>query len=206
MIYTLYPDSIDEQKIQECVTRLIAGEIAIIPTDSVYAVVGDFMNANALKKLADIKKESVKEAEFSFLFTNLSQVSQYTQSVGGATFKFIKQCLPGPYTLVLESNITLARKLGQKRKTIGVRLPNNDIVQALAEALGRPLASASLHHDDEVLQYPTDPEEIIANYADKVDFVINGGWGDNTPSTVIDLTTASPTLIRAGKGDVEILE
>ena len=134
MIYTLYPDSIDQQKIQECVTRLIAGEIAIIPTDSVYAVVGDFMNANALKKLADIKKESVKEAEFSFLFTNLSQVSQYTQSVGGATFKFIKQCLPGPYTLVLESNITLARKLGQKRKTIGVRLPDNGIVQALAEA------------------------------------------------------------------------
>jgi len=205
MIYTLYPDSIDQQKIQECVTRLKAGEIAIVPTDSVYAVVGDFMNANALKKLADIKKETVKEAEFSFLFTDLSQVAQYTQSVGGATFKFIKQCLPGPYTLVLESNITLARKLGQKRKTIGVRLPDNSIVQALAGGLGRPLASASLHHDDEVLQYPTDPQEIIENYADKVDFVINGGWGDNIPSTVIDLTAQVPTLIRAGKGDVNVL-
>lgn len=205
MIYTLYPDSIDQQKIQECVTRLKAGEIAIVPTDSVYAVVGDFMNANALKKLADIKKETVKEAEFSFLFTDLSQVAQYTQSVGGATFKFIKQCLPGPYTLVLESNITLARKLGQKRKTIGVRLPDNSIVQALTEGLGRPLASASLHHDDEVLQYPTDPQEIIENYADKVDFVINGGWGDNIPSTVIDLTAKVPTLIRAGKGDVNVL-
>ena len=205
MIYTLYPDSIDQQKIQECVTRLIAGEIAIVPTDSVYAVVGDFMGVKALKKLAELKGESVKESEFSFLFTNLSQVSQYTQSVGGATFKFIKQCLPGPYTLVLESNITLARKLGQKRKTIGVRLPDNAIVQSLAEALGRPLASASLHHDDEVLQYPTDPQEIIANYADKVDFVINGGWGDNIPSTVIDLTTKVPTLIRAGKGDVNVL-
>lgn len=205
MIYTLYPDSIDQQKIQECVTRLKAGEIAIVPTDSVYAVVGDFMNANALKKLADIKKETVKEAEFSFLFTDLRQVAQYTQSVGGATFKFIKQCLPGPYTLVLESNITLARKLGQKRKTIGVRLPDNSIVQALAEGLGRPLASASLHHDDEVLQYPTDPQEIIENYADKVDFVINGGWGDNIPSTVIDLTAQVPTLIRAGKGDVNVL-
>lgn len=205
MIFTLYPDSIDQQKIQECVTRLKAGEIAIVPTDSVYAVVGDFMNANALKKLADIKKETVKEAEFSFLFTDLSQVAQYTQSVGGATFKFIKQCLPGPYTLVLESNITLARKLGQKRKTIGVRLPDNSIVQALAEGLGRPLASASLHHDDEVLQYPTDPQEIIENYADKVDFVINGGWGDNIPSTVIDLTAQVPTLIRAGKGDVNVL-
>lgn len=205
MIYTLYPDSIDQQKIQECVTRLIAGEIAIVPTDSVYAVVGDFMSVKALKKLAELKGESVKESEFSFLFTNLSQVSQYTQSVGGATFKFIKQCLPGPYTLVLESNITLARKLGQKRKTIGVRLPDNAIVQSLAEALGRPLASASLHHDDEVLQYPTDPQEIIANYADKVDFVINGGWGDNIPSTVIDLTTKVPTLIRAGKGDVNVL-
>ena len=120
MIYTLYPDSIDQQKIQECVTRLIAGEIFIIPTDSVYAVVGDFMNANALKKLADIKKESVKEAEFSFLFTNLSQVSQYTQSVGGATFKFIKQCLPGPYTLVLESNITLQENLGRNERPLGL--------------------------------------------------------------------------------------
>lgn len=205
MIYTLYPESIDQHKIEECAARLVAGEIAIIPTDSVYAVVGDFMNVKALKKLAELKGESVKEAEFSFLFTNLSQVSQYTQSIGGATFKFMKQCLPGPYTLVLESNITLARKLGQKRKTIGVRLPDNAIVQALAKALGRPLASASLHHDDQVLQYPTDPQEIIANYADKVDFVINGGWGDNIPSTVIDLTTEAPTLIRSGKGDVNVL-
>ena len=205
MIYTIYPDSVNQQLIKECAKRLIAGEIAIIPTDSVYAVAGDFMNASTLKKLAEIKKETIKEAEFSFLFTNISQVSEYTQSVGGATFKFMKQCLPGPYTLVLESNITLARRLGQKRKTIGIRLPDNPIVRALAEELGRPLASASLHHDDELLQYPTDPEEIITNYAHKADFVINGGWGDNTPSTVIDLTTKSPTLIRAGKGDVEIL-
>ncbi len=206
MIYTLYPDSINQQIIKECAQKLIAGEVAIIPTDSVYAVVGDFMNPKSLKKLAEIKKESIKEAEFSFLFTNLSQVSEYTQSVGGSTFKFMKQCFPGPYTLVLESNITLARKLGQKRKTIGVRLPDNEIVRALAEEIGRPLASASLHHDDELLQYPTDPDEIVANYAHKVDFVINGGWGDNIPSTVIDLTTPTPTLIRAGKGDVEILE
>lgn len=206
MTYTLYPESIDQRIVKELCDRLQKGEIGIVPTDSVYAVVGDFQHPEALKKLADIKKETVKVAEFSFLFTDLSQVSQYTQSVGGATFKFIKQCFPGPYTLVMEANITLARKLGQKRKTIGVRLPDNTIVRALAEGIGRPLASASLHHDDELLQYPTDPEEIIANYAHKVDFVVDGGWGDNTPSTVIDLTTPSPTLIRAGKGDVSLIE
>src|SRR5210317_93037 len=125
-----------------------------------------------MEKLAKIKKESVKAAEFSFLFTNLSQVSEYTQSLDGGAFKLLKRCLPGPYTMVLEANINLAKKLGQKRKTIGIRIPDNPIAQALCEQLGRPLASASLHHDDEVLQYPTDPDEIVAQYAEKADFMI----------------------------------
>jgi tRNA threonylcarbamoyl adenosine modification protein (Sua5/YciO/YrdC/YwlC family) len=205
MIYTLYPDSINTQVVDECVERFLRGEVAIIPTDSVYAVAGDFQHPKALEKLAKIKGESVKEAEFSFLFTDLSQVSEYTQSVNGATFKFMKRCLPGPYTLVLESNINVSRKLGLKRKTIGVRIPDQPIVQALAAALGRPLASASLHHDDEILQYPTDPDEISATYLEKADFMIDGGWGDNTPSTVIDLSEGEPTLIRAGKGDPDII-
>lgn len=205
MIYTLYPDSINQQVLNECVERLLRGEVAIIPTDSVYAVAGDFQHPKALEKLAKIKGESIKEAEFSFLFNNLSQVSEYTQSVNGATFKFMKRCFPGPYTLVLESNINVSRKLGLKRKTIGVRIPDQPIVQALAAELGRPLASASLHHDDEILQYPTDPEEISATYLDKADFMIDGGWGDNIPSTVIDLSQGQPSLIRAGKGDPDII-
>jgi len=147
----------------------------------------------------------VKEAEFSFLFTNLSQVAEYTQSMNGPTFKLVKKCLPGPYTLVLEANINLARKLGQKRSTIGVRIPDNPIVLALAEALGRPLASASLHHDDDIIQYPTDPDEIVAKYADKADFIIDGGWGDNIPSTVIDLSGDLPILLRSGKGDPDVI-
>jgi len=205
MVYTIYPESINDKVISECVERLLKGETAIIPTDSVYAVVGDFQHPKALKKLAEIKKETVKESEFSFLFTNLSQVSEYTQSVNGAVFKFMKRCLPGPYTLVLEANIHLAKKLGQKRKTIGIRIPDNTIVQALAKKLGRPLASASLHHDDDILQYPTDPDEIIAAYSDKANFIINGGWGDNVPSTVIDLSEGVPILIRAGKGDPDVI-
>lgn len=205
MIYTLYPDSINTQVVDECIERFLRGEVAIIPTDSVYAVAGDFQHPKALEKLAKIKGESVKEAEFSFLFTDLSQVSEYTQSVNGTTFKFMKRCLPGPYTLVLESNINVSRKLGLKRKTIGVRIPDQPIVQALAAVLGRPLASASLHHDDEILQYPTDPDEISATYLEKADFMIDGGWGDNTPSTVIDLSQGEPSLIRAGKGDPDII-
>lgn len=205
MVYTIYPDSLNPKTIEECAERLRKGDVAIIPTDSVYAIAGDFQHPAALKKLAKIKGESVKEAEFSFLFTNLSQVAEYTQSMNGPTFKLVKKCLPGPYTLVLEANINLARKLGQKRSTIGVRIPDNPIVIALAEALGRPLASASLHHDDEIIQYPTDPDEIVAKYADKADFIIDGGWGDNVPSTVIDLSGDVPTLIRSGKGDPDVI-
>lgn len=205
MVYTIFPESINRQVLEECVERFKKGEVAIIPTDSVYAIAGDFQHPLALEKLAKIKGEKVKEAEFSFLFTDLSQVSEYTQSVDGPTFKILKKCLPGPYTMVLEANINLAKKLGQKRKTIGIRIPDNAIVQGLCELLGRPLASASLHHDDEVLQYPTDPDEIVAAYSDKADFIIDGGWGDNTPSTVIDLSTGTPTLIRAGKGDPDVI-
>ena len=205
MVYTIYPDSINPKTIEECAERLRNGDVAIIPTDSVYAIAGDFQHPTALAKLAKIKGESVKEAEFSFLFTNLSQVAEYTQSMNGPTFKLVKKCLPGPYTLVLEANINLARKLGQKRSTIGVRIPDNPIVIALAEALGRPLASASLHHDDDIIQYPTDPDEIVAKYADKADFIIDGGWGDNIPSTVIDLSGDLPILLRSGKGDPDVI-
>ena len=205
MVYSIFPESINQKTLQECVERFERGEVAIIPTDSVYAIAGDFQHPAALKKLALIKGEKVKEAEFSFLFTDLSQVAEYTQSINGPTFKLLKKCLPGPYTMVLEANINLAKKLGQKRKTIGIRIPDNPIVQALCEMLRRPLASASLHHDDEILQYPTDPDEIVAQYADKADFMIDGGWGDNIPSTVIDLSTGEPSLIRAGKGDPDVI-
>lgn len=205
MIYTLYPESINQQVIAECVERFNRGEIAIIPTDSVYAIAGDFMHPQAMEKLAKIKGEKVKEAEFSFIFTDLTQVGEYVQSMDGATFKLVKRLLPGPYTLVLEANINLAKKLGQKRKTIGVRIPDNEIVLALSRALGRPLASTSLHHDDDILQYPTDPEEIVAKYAHLADFVIDGGWGDNTPSTVIDLSGSEPILLRSGKGDPDVI-
>jgi len=205
MVYSIFPESINQKTLQECVERFERGEVAIIPTDSVYAIAGDFQHPEALRKLALIKGEKVKEAEFSFLFTDLSQVAEYTQSIDGPTFKLLKKCLPGPYTMVLEANINLAKKLGQKRKTIGIRIPDNPIVQALCEQLGRPLASASLHHDDEVLQYPTDPDEIVAQYAEKADFMIDGGWGDNIPSTVIDLSTDAPVLIRAGKGDPDVI-
>lgn len=205
MVYSIFPESINLKTLQECVERFERGEVAIIPTDSVYAVAGDFQHPAALKKLALIKGEKVKEAEFSFLFTDLSQVAEYTQSFNGPTFKLLKKCLPGPYTMVLEANINLAKKLGQKRKTIGVRIPDNTIVLALCEMLGRPLASTSLHHDDDILQYPTDPDEIVAQYADKADFMIDGGWGDNVPSTVIDLSSDVPSLIRAGKGDPDVI-
>ncbi len=205
MVYSIFPESINQKTLQECVERFERGEVAIIPTDSVYAIAGDFQHPAALKKLALIKGEKVKEAEFSFLFTDLSQVAEYTQSINGPTFKLLKKCLPGPYTMVLEANINLAKKLGQKRKTIGIRIPDNPIVQAICDMLGRPLASTSLHHDDEILQYPTDPDEIVAQYADKADFMIDGGWGDNIPSTVIDLSTGEPTIIRAGKGDPDVI-
>ena len=205
MVYTLFPFSLNMSTVRECVARFEKGDVAIIPSDSVYAIAGDFRHPKALDKLAKIKGESITEAEFSFLFTSISQVSEYTQSLDGPTFKLVKKCLPGPYTLVLEANINLARKLGQKRSTIGVRIPDNPIVLALAERLGRPLASASLHHDDDILQYPTNPDEIVAKYAGKVDFIIDGGWGDNIPSTVIDLSGEVPTLLRSGKGDPDVI-
>lgn len=205
MIYTLYPESLDDRILEECVERFKNGEVAIIPTDSVYAVAGDFQHPAALEKLAKIKGEKVNEAEFSFIFTNFSQVSEYTQSMDGPTFKTVKKHLPGPYTFVLEANINLARKLGQKRSTIGVRIPDNSIPVALTEKLGHPLATTSLHHDDDIIKYETDPDAIAANYEDLVDFIILGGWGDNVPSTVVDMTSGAAEVLRVGKGDPSLL-
>lgn len=205
MIYTLYPESLDERVLEECVARFRNGEVAIVPTDSVYAVAGDFQHPAALEKLAKIKGESVKEAEFSFIFTNFSQVSEYTQSMDGPTFKTLKKHLPGPYTFVLEANINLARKLGQKRSTIGVRIPDNPIPVALTRLLGHPLATTSLHRDDEIIKYEVDPDIIASKYEGMVDFIMLGGWGDNTPSTVVDMTSGAAEVLRLGKGDPALL-
>ena len=205
MIYNLYPESMDDRIILECVERFKKGEVAIIPTDSVYAVAGDFQHPEALEKLAKIKGEKVKEAEFSFIFTDFSQVSEYTQSMDGPTFKKVKKHLPGPYTFVLEANINLARKLGQKRSTIGVRIPDHAIPVELTRSLGHPLATTSLHHDDDIVKYETDPDAIAANYEGLVDFMILGGWGDNVPSTVVDMTEGVPKVLREGKGDPSLL-
>lgn len=205
MIYQIYPDKPNENLLQECADRLRKGDIAIIPTDSVYAVAGDFQAPGALEKLAKIKGEAVKQSEFSFIFTDLSQLSDFTLPLSGPSFKTVKKLLPGPYTIVLEANNNLGKTLGQKRKTIGVRIPNHPITLKLSELLGRPLATTSLHHDDDLLQYPTDPEEIVAKYSHLADFTIDGGWGDNIPSTVVDLTSGAPEVIREGKGDVSVI-
>ncbi|NJW54946.1 L-threonylcarbamoyladenylate synthase, partial [Salinimicrobium oceani] len=144
------------------------------------------------------------KANFSFICENLSNLSDYVRQIDNQTFKILKRNLPGPYTFILPGNNNLP-SVFKKKKTVGIRVPDNNICRALVAGLGNPIISTSIKDDDEVLEYTTDPELIHEKWDKLVDIVIDGGYGDNIPSTVIDLTTSEPEVLREGKGSLEIL-
>lgn len=200
----IYEENPNPKDIKRVVDALRNGALIIYPTDTIYGLGCDITNTAALEKIAQIRGVKLEKANFSFICENLSNLSDYVRQIDTPTFKILKRNLPGPYTFILPGNNNLPNAF-KKKKTVGIRVPDNNICRALVSGLGNPIVSTSIRDDDEVLEYTTDPELILEKWDHLVDFVIDGGYGDNIPSTVIDLTTPEPEVIREGKGSVEIL-
>ncbi len=199
-IFTKNPN---EQAIDKVVKCLQNGGLIIYPTDTVYGLGCDIRQTKALEKIAKIKGVKLEKANFSFICHDLSNLSDYIKQIDTSTFKILKRALPGPYTFILNGNNNLPKEF-KKKTTVGIRVPNNSIIQEIVKKLGAPIISTSIHDEDEVLEYSTDPELIFEKWQDMVDIVIDGGYGENVPSTIIDLTQGEPIVIREGKGSLDI--
>ena len=201
---TIYPDNINPKHIQKAVSVLKKGGLIIYPTDTVYALGCDITCEKALQRIADIKKIKLEKAHFSFVCKDLKNLSQYVKQIDGATFRLLKSALPGPFTFILPSGNALP-KFFKKKKTVGIRIPDNPISMALIEALGNPIVSTSIHDTDKIIDYTTDPEQIYQYWSERIDIFVDGGYGGNIPSTVIDVTTNQPQIVRQGKGPASII-
>lgn len=199
----IYEDKPNEAAIKKVVDVLRNGGLIIYPTDTVYGLGCDITNSKALERVAKIKGIKLEKANFSFVCSDLSNLSDYAKQIDTATFKILKRALPGPYTFILPGNNDLPKEF-RKKKTVGIRVPDNNIAIEIVRMLGNPIVSTSIHDDDEVLEYSTDPELIFEKWQNKVDLVIDGGYGDNVGSTIIDLSSYEPIVLREGKGDPDI--
>jgi tRNA threonylcarbamoyl adenosine modification protein (Sua5/YciO/YrdC/YwlC family) len=199
----IYEDKPSEAAIKKVVDVLRNGGLIIYPTDTVYGLGCDITNSRALEKIAKIKGIKLEKANLSFICSDLSNISDYIKQINTSTFKILKRALPGPYTFILPGNNDLPKEF-RKKKTVGIRVPNNNIALQIVRMLGNPIVSTSIHDEDEVIEYSTDPELIFEKWQNKVDLVIDGGYGDNIASTIIDLSGDEPEIIREGKGSIDI--
>lgn len=199
----LYEENPDERKISQVVKVLRSGGLIICPTDTIYALSCDIFNGKALEKLIRLKGNKGKGMNFSFVCHDLSHISEYAK-VDTPTFKLMKRTLPGAYTFILNASSKVPKIVGAKKKTIGIRVPDNNIARMLVFGLGNPIITTSIH-DDDIHEYATDPEAIYDEFKNLVDVVIDGGFGDITASTIIDCTDSDPVLVREGKGDIDVI-
>ena len=200
----LYNENPNEKEIAKIVEVLRNGGLIIYPTDTVYGLGCDITNTKALEKIARIKGVKLEKANFSFICSDLKNLSDYVKQIDSSTFKLLKRALPGAYTFIMQGNNNLPKDF-KKKKTVGIRVPDNLIARTIVERLGNPIVSTSIYDEDDVIEYTTDPELIFEKWQNLVDIVIDGGYGDNTASTVIDLSGDEPVVIREGKGDIDII-
>lgn len=205
MLIAIHPDNPDQRKIEQIVAQLRKGAIIIYPTDTVYSMACDLKHKKAVERMAQLKGVKLEKANFSLICYDLSHISDYTVQFGNNIYKLMNRALPGPYTFILNANTSVPKLFKSKKKTIGIRVPDNNIAREIVNVLGNPLMSTSVHDDDEILEYITDPELIHEKYENQVDIVIDGGFGNNEASTIIDCTTNEPKIIREGIGTLDIL-
>ncbi len=203
MLLKIHPDNPSERKIRQVADCLRKGGIIIYPTDTVYGIACNLYNNKAIARIAQFKSLKANQLDFSFICHDLSQISEFTHQFDKTVYRLMNRHLPGPYTFILKASNAVPKLFKAKKKTIGVRIPENHIAQAIVQELGNPILSTSLKHEDEILEYLTDPELIYDKYKKLVDIVIDGGMGDNHASTVVDCTGYEPEIIREGKGILE---
>ena len=203
MLITIHPKNPEIKKIESVVDCLKKGGVIIYPTDAVYSIGCDLMNARAVERVAKIKGIAVENANFSLMCSELAQAANYVKPFDTNTFKLLKKALPGPFTFILEASSTVPKIFKNKKKTIGIRIPDNKIIHEIVKLLGNPLIATSVHDDDEVIEYTTDPELIYEKYYTTIDLLVNGGYGHNTATTIVDLSNNDLEIIREGLGDIK---
>ncbi len=203
MLIKIYPNNPNEKQLEEVVACLRNGGLIIYPTDTVYGLGCDIYQAKAIEKLCKLRNIKPEKANLSFICADLSHLSDFVKPIDNAVFRVLKHALPGPFTFILNANNKVPKLLHSNKKTVGIRVPDNDIARNIVKLLGNPIVSTSIHDDDEVVEYSTDPELIYEKYKDLVDMVIDGGYGELQASTVVDYTSDEPVIVRQGKGDFE---
>jgi tRNA threonylcarbamoyl adenosine modification protein (Sua5/YciO/YrdC/YwlC family) len=206
MLVRLNEKNISSDALSQIISYLKNGGIIIYPTDTVYALGCDITNQKAIEKLCKLKGIKPEKSHFSFVCSDLSHLSEYTKAIPNHIFRIMKKALPGPYTFILEANNQVPKLLKQNKKTVGIRVPANMICKTIVEALGNPLISTSLiDTNDDMIEYFSDPEIIHQQYEEKVDVVIDGGFGNIYPSTVFDCSSDEVIVLREGLGSLDIL-
>jgi tRNA threonylcarbamoyl adenosine modification protein (Sua5/YciO/YrdC/YwlC family) len=203
MLLKINPDNPEGRKIDQVVDALKDGGIIIYPTDTVYGLGCDIENAKAVERICQLRGLDPKKAMLAMICSDISQVSDYAQQIDNPVFRLLKRNLPGPFTFVLNAANSVPKMFKNRKKTIGIRVPDHQVPQAIIEKLGRPILTTSLKSDDEILEYFTDPEDIYEDFKKLVDIVVDSGPGGNTPSTVVDCTDEKPVVLRLGAGVLE---
>jgi tRNA threonylcarbamoyl adenosine modification protein (Sua5/YciO/YrdC/YwlC family) len=202
MLLRIYPGNPDPREIKKVVDCLKSGGLIIYPTDTVYGIGCDVNNKKAMEKLCRIKGIDIKKHKLAFICYDLSHIADFTKHLATATYKLMKKTLPGPYTFILEANNSIPKLFKNSKKEIGIRIPNNNIPREIVKELGNPIVTTSVKDEDMVIEYSTDPELIYEHFGKLVDIVIDGGYGEAVPSTIIDCTQNNPEIIRKGKGGI----
>ena len=200
--FKIYDKNPDPRLIDRAVEILRNGGIIIYPTDTVYGLGCDITKTRALEKVARLKNVKLDKANFSFICYDLSNLSEYVKQIDTPVYKILKRALPGPFTFVLKGSNNLPKAF-KKKKTVGIRIPDNNIIRAIIKQLGNPIMSTSIYDEDDVIEYTTDPELIYEKWKGKVDLVIDGGYGGNIASTIVDLSDNEITIVREGKGEID---
>jgi len=204
MLLRIHPETPSQRQIEKVVECLYDGGVIIYPTDTVYGLGCDIFKSKAIERIARIKEVKPDKANFSFICHDMSQITEFTKPIDNNLFKLIKRVLPGPYTFILNANNTVPRYIQSRKKTVGIRIPDHNIPLEIVRQLGHPIMTTSIHDEDDLIEYTTDPELIYEKYRDLVDIVIDGGYGGNTASTILDCTGNEIEIIRKGLGPVDI--
>lgn len=200
MLIRIYDENPNQRDILKVVEVLRNGGVIVYPTDTIYGIGCDITQPKAVERVARLKNLKPEKADFSFICHDLSHISDFSKPISNQVFKLMKKNLPGPFTFIIEANSQVPKMFKNRKKSVGVRVPDNNIIREIVRELGNPVMSTSVRDEDEILEYTTDPELIEEKFGDLVDLVIDGGYGDNIPSTVVDCTGDVPEIVRQGKG------